>query len=285
MKNVLIASVLLTTMVCSCNNNSNEKKTVSTVAVDSISTSLNYLSSQNTIPQLLCQNWENKEDVDDAVLSSSSGDLEIPFRSYCFYEDGVMVEDPRDVLKTGKWTLDEKAKIIHVVLDNGVKTDLGLNAIGVKSLLLKAGKGKPVKYVADGKQHKAVADDPFYPSNNKWRLKPTHQETATELKDRIIQCVLFYNKFFQDHADRNAAVISFYGIPTCFKWYRGGISITNKDKLSAKWINCFYNRDQAVEGQQLLENIISKKYKWNRDEPSWIKQSAGVLLQIADSLK
>lgn len=286
MKNILSLALLIAVLFCSCNNDGH-KPAEKIIVADSISPSLSYLSTGNTIPQLLCQNWENKEDVDDGILNSgaSNGDLEIPFRGFTFFDDGVMVQNPRDNMKTGKWTLDEKSKIIHMIFDNGSSTDFTVDAIGVKSLLLKAGKDKAVKYVADGKKHKIVSDDPFYPANNKWRIKPTHSETGSEIKSRVIQCVLFYNKFFQDNGDRNEKVISFYGIPSCFKWYQGGISVNNKDKLSKKWIDCFFNTDQAVQGQQLLENIISKKYKWNRQEPSWIKQSAGVLLQIADSLK
>ncbi len=286
MKNTLSVAFVIAVLFCSCNDEGG-KTAQKKIVADSIAPSLEYMSSGNSISQLLCQRWENKEDVDDGILNSGTGngDLEIPFRGYTFFDDGVMVQNPRDNMKTGKWKMDEKAKIIHLVFDNGGATDITIDAVGVKSLLLKAGKDKPVKYMADGKKHKTVSDDPFYPTNNKWRIKPTHLETDSEIKSRVIQCVLFYNKFFQDNGDRNEKVISFYGIPSCFKWYQGGISVNNKDKLSKKWIDCFFNKDQAVMGQQLLENIISKKYKWNREEPSWIKQSAGVLLQIADSLK
>jgi hypothetical protein len=270
-------------MFYSCNNG-DPKKVVTNATADTSSGSLVYLTRADSWPALLSQNWEDKEDVDDGVLSNS-GDLEMPFRSYCFFDDGVMVQNPRGNMKAGKWTLDEKAKMLHLVFDDGLKKDIGLSGIGVNSLLLKSGKDKPVKYVADGMKRKVVSDHPFYPSNNQWRVKPAQKETDEALKNRVIQCILFYNKFFQDNADRKATVISFYGIPSCFKWYKGGISITNKNKLNQKWVDCFYNKDQAIQGQQMLENIISKKYKWNLAEPSWIKQSAGVLLQIADSLK
>jgi hypothetical protein len=284
LKNLLFVALILLPFFYSCNDGNSKKAATKTAAIDSPSNSLVYLTRADSWPALLSQNWEAKEDVDDGILSNGS-DLEMPFRSYCFFDDGVMVQNPRDNMKAGKWTLDEKAKMIHLVFDDGSQKDMGLSGIGVNSLLLKNGKDKPVKYVADGMKRKVVADHPFYPANNLWRKKPAQKETDEALKNRIIQCVLFYNKFLQDNADRKAKVISFYGIPSCFKWYKGGISITNKDKLNQKWIDCFYSKDQAIQGQQMLENIISKKYKWNLEEPSWIKQSAGVLLQIADSLK
>jgi hypothetical protein len=180
--------------------------------------------------------------------------------------------------------MDEKSKLISIVFADGTKKACQLKAIGVKNLILKSGKENAVKYVADGRKHKNISEDPFYPDNNKWRIKPSHAETDSAIKQRVIQCILFYNKFLQDNADRGMTAISFYGLPGCFKWYTGGITIISKDKVSQKWMDCFYNNDQAIKGQQLLENIISKKYKWNREQTNWVKQSADVLLQVADSL-
>lgn len=286
MKTILSIIVVLTTVFCSCNTNPKTKET-KTLLDNTVKNSLLNLTDSNTLSQLLCQNWEDKEDVEDGILSGSSsgGDLEIPFHGYCFFEDGSLVKNPRDNMKLGKWTMDEKTKEVTIVLEDGTKQAYQLNAIGVKNLILKTGKEKSVKYIADGRKQLNFLNNPFYAANNKWRIKPSKLETDTEIKKRIIDCVVFYNKFFQDNADRSAATISFYGLPTCFKWYSGGISIINKDKLSQKWTDCFYNKDQAVKGQQLLENIITKKYNWNRDENRWIKQSADVLLQMVDSLK
>ncbi len=284
MKTTLLIVFALATVFCGCNTNQKNKE-VKSLPDDTVKNSLVNLTASNTLQQLLCQNWEDKEDVDDGVLNGSSGDLEIPFHGYSFFEDGSVVQNPRDNMKVGKWSMDEKTKHISIVLEDGTKKDGQLNAIGVKNLILKTGKEKAVKYVADGKKHSNISDDPFYPANNKWRIKPGHFETDSAVKKRVIECVLFYNKFLQDKADRNAGAISFYGLPTCFKWYSGGISIINKDKLGQKWINCFYNKDQAIQGQQLLENVIEKKYNWNRSETKWVKQSADVLRQMVDSLK
>ena len=243
------------------------------------------LSPANTYSELLCQDWEDKADVDDAVLSRGGGGLEIPFHGYSFFDDGSMVMNPRDNIKFGRWKFDEKTKSLNIVLEDGSKKECKIMAIGVKKLLLKAGIQQNTEYVADGKKHSILTDDPFYPSNNKWRVPPAHAETDSAIKKRVISCVVFYSKFFKDNVDRGFSTISFYGLPTCFKWYAGGISIINKEKIDEKWIACFYNKLQATQAQQLLENIISKKYKWNKDQHQWVRQSADVLRQMADSLK
>jgi hypothetical protein len=284
LKNFISAAFVLITVLFACNTNT-KKQTVNTVTKDTTPATLVQLSASNTMAELLCQNWEDKEDVDDGILNGSSNDLEIPFHGYSFFEDGSVVQNPGDNFKTGKWSLDEKAKHISIVFNKGTRQDLQLNAIGVKSLLLKAGKDKAVKYISDGKRQIKLSDEPYHPQNNKWRIKPAKTESDTDIKNRVIDCVHFYHTFFKNNADHEFPSISFYGIPSCFKWYSGGISIVNKEKIGQKWIDCFYNKEQAVKGQQLLENIISKKYKWNRQEPRWVRQSADVLLQIADSLR
>lgn len=287
MKNLLPVTILLACFFYSCNNKNNAKAIADEKpSADTLSSLFINLSSSNGLSQLLCQNWQSKEDVDDGILSGSGDNgLEIPFRGFCFFDDGSVVQNPRDNNKTGKWVMDEKTKKVTIFFDEGSKNEYLLNAIGVKNLLLKTGKEPAIKFIADGKKYINISNDPFYPANNKWRIKPAHVETDSAVKKRVIEFVLFYNKFLQDHVNRKFSVISFYGLPSCFKWYQGGISIVNKAKIGPKWIDCFYNKDQAVQGQQLLENIISKKYNWNRSEANWVKQSADVLLQVADSLK
>ena len=96
---------------------------------------------------------------------------------------------------------------------------------------------------------------------------------------------MFYAKFLNDNAQRGDNTISFVGLPACFKWYRGGVSVVGKDKLEERWINCFYNKAQALKAHAMLENIISQKYNWNKAETNWVKQSADVMMQMYDKFK
>lgn len=281
MKTLFIATLIIVTGLISCNNKKSIEKALEQ---DAHFGSVVQLTSSNSMSQLLSQNWENKEDVDDGILTNSKGDLQIPFRSYCFFGDGSLVINPRDNIKFGKWVLDENSKKINVILEDGSKKIFHLNAIGVKSMLLQTDNSPAQKYIADGKHHTSLSEDPFYVNNNKWRIKPAFSEPDVDIKKRVIQAVTFYSKFFNDNADRGYTSISMYGLPTCFNWYKGGIGIVSKDKLGKAWIDCFYNKEEALKGRQLLENVISKKYKWDKTQTQWIKQSADVLLQMADTL-
>ncbi|MEO7766122.1 MAG: hypothetical protein ABIS01_01805 [Ferruginibacter sp.] len=267
-------------------NNSPANNESSIVVKDSAIATMADLSSTTDIKKLLCQNWENKEDAEDAALSGSGEGLEMPYRGFSFFEDATIVENPRDKIRFGKWSINEPDKIISIALNNDGKAQYKIESLSpTKMILMNTADKKKVEYRADAKIEKIAEDNPFYGANNQWRIKPAHPETDSAIKLRTEQCLLFYTKFLEDNANRKAPVISFTGLPTCFKWYRGGVSVTAKDKVEAKWLNCYYNHDQAMKAHAMLESIISKKYKWNKQENSWVKQSAGVVRQMYDTLK
>jgi hypothetical protein len=243
------------------------------------------ISKATALTTLLCQNWENKEDAEEAALSGGASDFEMPYRGFSFFADNTVVQNPRDAIKFGKWALDEATKIITIAYDGGGSAKYKIGAVGAKDMvLINLAEKKSVEYIADGKAQKSITNDPFYGSNNLWRKKPIKAETDGQVKARLLQCVDFYHKFLVDNVGREGKVVSFVGLPAIFKWYAGGISVTGKDKLDPKWIHCFNNASQAYKAHAMLEDVISKKYKWNKKEVNWVKQDAEVVKQIYDTL-
>lgn len=288
MKPYLMIAAVITMFLAGCNDNS---KTGSDAPVadsteTSTATTLEDLSTATDIKKLLCQNWENKEDAEDAALSGGGEGLEIPYRGFSFFQDGSVTENPRDKIRFGKWALNDADKTISIEYNKGGKSSFKIVAIGAKQMILmNAADKKKVEYRADAKLQLQPAEDPFYAANNQWRIKPTKAETDSEIKQRAEACVLFYARFLADNAARGGNVISFVGLPSCFKWYRGGVSVTKLDNVEASWLNCFYSREQASKAHAMLEGIIGKKYKWNKAEKNWVKQSSEVVRQMYDTLK
>jgi len=285
MKTYLLVTAFIVIIASGCNNNA--KNTQATAAEkDTIVSTLTDLSASTDIKKLLTQNWENKEDADDAALSGGGDGLEIPYRGFSFFEDASVVENPRDKIKFGKWTLDEANKMITIEYNKGGKSQFKIVAIGAKQMILmNPADQKKTEYKADAKIQQNPTDDPFHASNNQWRIKPVKSESDSAIKQRTEECVLFYSKFLADNANRGGNIISFVGFPTCFKWYRGGVSIKSAETLEGKWINCYYNKAQAMKAYALLDEIIGKKYKWNKEEANWVKQSADVVRQMYDTLR
>jgi hypothetical protein len=285
MKTFLMIAAFFALVLAGCDNHKGSSAVIPSPK-DSMGATLTNLTSFTDIRKLLCQDWENREDAEDAALSGGGEGLEMPFRGLSFFEDATVVENPRDKIRFGKWRMNDVNKMIDIDFDKGIRAQYKIVAIGAKQMILMNPKDKKkIEYRADAKMQKHPADDPFHGSNNQWRIKPGRAEPDSAIKVRTEQCVLFYAKFLDDNANRGGNIISFVGLPTCFKWYRGGVSVTTKNKLEANWLNCYYNKEQALKGHTMLEKIISKKYKWNREERNWVKQSAGVVKQMYDTLR
>ena len=290
MKFFFTAACLFIITISSCNNNNNNSTpggadSADTEVDDTSTTTLEDISAATDIKKLLCQNWENKEDAEDAN-ASGGGSLEMPYRGFSFFTDGAVTQNPRDEIALGKWELNDLSKLIKIHYTSGKKAQYKIGAIGPKKMvLLNMADNKKAEYVADGKMQLAPGEDPFYPSNNAWRIKPARSENDSAIKFRTEQCVLFYARFLKDNGQRGGNSISFVGLPACFKWYRGGVSVVNKDKLEQEWIGCYYNKAQALKAHSMLEKIISKKYRWNKEETNWVKQSADVVMQMYAKLK
>lgn len=286
MRKVYTAIIIFTVFATSCNNASEKKvTTIEDKKEGTTAANLTDISASTDIKTLLAQNWELKDDALEAELSGGGSTIEMPYRGISFFSDLTVVQNPRDAMRFGKWTLDEAAKIVDITYTDGSKAKYKIDAIGAKDLVLvnNADK-KKTEYRADAKVQKTLTDDPFYGANNFWRKKPNKAESDEEIKQRLQQAVAFYSKFLNDNVARGGKTISFIGLPAIFKWYSGGISVLGKEKLEPKWINSFYNKQQAEKAQEMLENIITKKYKWDKTETNWVKQDANVVKQILDTL-
>ena len=279
MKLILFPVLSLAIIFCRCTGNGAGK--TSDKDVNITGTTLRHVRPGNRPVELLCQAWQDSTDVADGILAGSgSSGMEIPFHGFYFFNNGIVVQNPRDYMKIGKWHYDTLTKHIILVFKDAATADYKVKSLDVHRLELQAGNGEVAVYKSDGLQRTDVNDEPFYPANNIWRIKPASAETNTEIKNRVVSCLLFYHKFLQDNTDRHAKMISFYGLPSCFKWYAGGIHLIKENELAKSWTDIFYNAADASKAYIILDKMISKKYNWNKEEKHWVKQNADVLKQM-----
>ena len=162
--------------------------------------------------------------------------------------------------------------------------------VSVKRMDLVRGKGGPdnayIQLSARGAAHKRPVEDPYHPLNNRWRIKPRSPETTAQIRQRLKNYLLFFSLYFLDIYDRHVTSnISYIGLPYCFEWYNVGIGMTKELDLETIWVDCFYSRDQAIEGYRLLEELIqSHTLKWPENPTSWVQQEGQVLQQMSDKL-
>ena len=285
MKQLLIA-ISFIIVLSHCSNSDNNKgeakkdKRVKPGDREGADTCMIDLEDAISAKEKICQRWDNGEDEADAV--NASGDIQMPFRGFDLFRDGSMVKNPKDDAQFGTWSFDEKQRSLQITLANGTTENYTVQSLAFDKLVLKNNKGsnKPDNYIADGFVQKDLVNEPFYPSNQQWRMKPEAPEDDAALRRRIKGCLHFYYLYYMDNSERNSARLYFYSLPTCFKWYAGGIHLIKENELAKNWTDIFYNAADASKAYIIVDKMISRKYVWGGKEQGWVRQDAGVLKQM-----
>jgi len=250
------------------------------------------LKSFNTIAltDLLSQGW-NMDDADEKHWNELFWDSLANKRKYpglFLFSDFSATENPRADMKTGKWAIDKINRKLRLSFTDGSKKSYNIQSLSLAAMVLVLEKGDDssvIKFSSDHLVHKRLQEDPFYPENNKWRIKPLAAENSDQIRERVRACVHFYSLFFKDNRQRQQDDISFIGLPCCFEWYNGGLGLPTEMELDKKWISCFYSEDQAYKGYDMLKTLLeTNELKWPDHKMGWVIQTQAVLEQIYNKL-
>lgn len=241
------------------------------------------LHDETDIEKLLCQGWVMDDDV-SVLRDNNDPEGMYPYRCFYFFDDNTYTRNVRNAMEYGTWSYNDSRKIFSVhPAGYGSQDDYKIAAIGPDDMIIlnhSEGSSTRLTYLADGVKYKNKNDDPFYIANNRWRIRPLSSESDEEVRSRLKQCIWFHILFYRDNLERKQTLISFYGIPSCLKWYGGGIGVINESELPDNWFACFYNREQALKARKMMVTIINKKYKWSTGKVSWVKKNLEVLEQM-----
>jgi len=238
--------------------------------------------------QKLCQYWMVTDaasptfrDIDDDVIK---GVHNLP--GIVFMTDSVFVENPRASMRYGHFTY--RGKTIDARFDDGTRAEYSIDEIEGDTMVMRRSEGRQVTTLylkGDQLFWPDLAHNPYTRENSKWRFRPSRPESAGELKERLKECVRFYEYLFQANARSESTEVDFDGLPTCFKWYEGGILVQGPSHLDRKWIDCFYSEEQAMQARQMIEDqLVNNKYDWDTTQSNWLQQTADVLRQIHDKM-
>ncbi len=235
----------------------------------------------------LCQYWEvtdaERPTFRDLYDQQAEGVYNYP--GIVFMTDSTFLEDPRATMRYGKFSL--KGKEISAEFDDGKKATYTIQEIQGETMTVKRAEKdhSTILYLKSSQVFWPDASlNPYNKINSLWRIKPKNMENEDQLKERLKGCLQFYEYFFKGYAESASSEIDFLGLPSCFKWYQGGIFVQSAKTLDKKWINCFYSEEQAMQARQIIEDALSKKYDWDTTQKNWIKQTVSVLKQIHDKL-
>lgn len=243
------------------------------------------LSAEKDIENLLAQNWTNVDDI-PALRDSHNGSLEFPVRTFCMFTDKTVVKNVRNYMEVGTWSFDNAAKTITFNYD-GSKDVYKLRALAADELqLVNIGIHSETVLIfsSDAKRHKNMLTDPFYKTNQLWRIPAEKPETDEVIKQRVKEYLDFFRLYYKDVIARRAEIVSFYGFPGCIKWYAGGIYIQGDKDILENWYALFYNKEQGEKALKMVSKLLDKKYTWPTVNANWIKKNLFVLEEMYKNL-
>ena len=208
------------------------------------------------------------------------------FPELIFFSDSQVVENPRNKMRIGKWeAIGSDGQIVLLLKFKSGQKRYAVRSITNNDLWLreKTPKGDSISihYKSDAMVHANKVNDPFFPANLQWMLKPLKSETDSQIYNRTRDCIKFYALFYRDQLRRGNSSISFIGLPDIFQWYSGGIGLPEKKLVENSWRDCFYNKAQSEKAYDILRKlIVDNEFNWDKKAPSWAYQTWSVLEQM-----
>ena len=282
----IFTAIVIPAFIFSCNNAGDKTGSKNKgLIIDNVNQEKNkdliYLDTAENIYNILCQDWVMADDAESLEGMTESSQVEIPYRSLCFSTSGTFVKNPRNSFDYGTWQYDDATKTITI--NNSIERGKDIYKIAKiaydEMTLVNTGIGSAtnLKFIAPGKRYKNASDEPYSLENNRWRIKPTSKESDSAIHQRLKENLYFFILFYKSALAKNDKAVSFWGLPSCFKWYGGAIFIKKKDELKDNWINCFYNKEQAMQAYALADKLLSQKYNWPKGEQNWLKLNLAVV--------
>ncbi|HQW93662.1 MAG: hypothetical protein IPH68_10620 [Chitinophagaceae bacterium] len=290
----IFTAVIFLGMIISCNSGATKSSESGKAGSDNPESgkeknmNLVYLDTAENMYNILCQGWVMEDDADALEGMDENSKFEIPYRSFYFSTEGSFVKNPRNAMDYGKWSFDASTKTITI--NNTIEREINKYTIALLSademILVNTGINSTtnLKFISPGRRFKNAADDPFFLENNRWRIKPKAKEPDSLIHQRLKDNIHFFILFYKRALAMDDKVISFWGLPSCFKWYGGGVFLKKETELKENWINCYYNKEQAMQAYALADKLLSQKYNWPKGEQNWLKLNLAVLEQMYKKL-
>lgn len=202
---------------------------------------------------------------------------------YHLYSDGRAAEEWLGLYRPAKWSFDSQNATILITFDSDPKhpMELMVRYLDQKnmSVHMRDGDLKAGLVMSIFEQPLAKpADDPFYPDNNTWRIKPRSPETVAQLKARLNNHMEHYVKLLQAMEHSENKDLTFKRSPSCLKIYSSAVGMRRDKDIPLDWYETFYSEKDALKAKELMTKAVMVKYDnggWPED--NWIKDDIKIL--------
>jgi hypothetical protein len=188
----------------------------------------------------------------------------------------------------GKWKYSDKGKFLLLIDSSHTDTILLGYAVINKVPTLELAYQTQKKELQFSRSAFPLADyhkDPFYSSNNIWRLKPSGSEDTSKLENRLANYFQHMLYILKSTQERQAKIISFEFSQGIVKIYSGGIGIQSPGNIPQSWKGCFFNEKDFQIVLHMFENYLKKSSYKGASTGKWIEDDYNILLGIYGDLR
>ena len=170
---------------------------------------------------------------------------------------------------------DEKSNKKNVSL----KSEKNQSGKTINSLAIEKD-GLVYKYIKVAHSLEKPRNDPFHPSNNQWRIRPTKQENPKELSNKMAGYFKHLALLLKATKERKEGVVSFEYSKGPVKIYNGAIGIYPYHLVPPEWKNIFYNEGNALAAYSLFESYLKRSNYKGAGVGDWIEDDYNILQSI-----
>ena len=238
----------------------------------SFSTLLIFLSSCSNDEEKLTRVWTYEPD--EMPSSSSPVDSAINKKEVVVFDPISFIDLQKNGNYTsylpgfdyGKWYLRDS--ILLLTNFKNKNTRFLINKIHDNSMVITANpfdRNNKAKYTLTGNknEYQGPAENLFSIKNNKWRIKPLNKENDTQIKERLLNHLHYWELYFKWGMDNNKESLNVRRLPSPLKIYQNGFQLLPPKKQPPLWQACFYDEEDCIKAWHLLDNFFkTKKIDW-----------------------
>lgn len=206
------------------------------------------------------------------------------------FEDGTYSEfRGTDSLKTGKWEYRKDEDALYF-MNADRKTDpfpihIEKNNYGKEIMTLDLNFQRlELRLAKESVALKDFTDDPFYATNNQWRIKPSKPESPEELTSRFAAYLKHIALILKAAKERGQDIVSFEFSKGPIQIYNGGIGVYPYEIVPESWKACFYNEEDALKAYRLYEHYLRTTSYRGGGTGNWVEDDYNILLTIYTGL-
>jgi hypothetical protein len=190
--------------------------------------------------------------------------------------------------KTGKWNANAANTKIDLQNTKSVSENctikLELNAMDKQVLNITTPNNVVSKYTKEAEPLATFKNDPFYVSNNDWRVKPNVSENKKELTRRFCNYCKHVALILKAAKERKQDIVYFDFSQGPIQIYKSAIGVYPYNIVRKRWKNSFYNEAEASIAYLNYQNyLVTNPYR-GASNGDWMDDDYNILLGLYSGL-